>query len=77
MEALRNFQLKNSKMYKNVPKAATESLGTALKMIKKRRSLFEHGRMSSRYGAAFYTSHFQLLCMDMGHGRMHIRIKVF
>ena len=44
MDALRNFQLRNSKMYKSATKSATESLGTALKMIKKRRSLFEHGR---------------------------------
>ena len=44
MEALRQFQLKNSKSYKTVTKPATESLGVALKMIKNRRSLFEHGK---------------------------------
>ena len=43
LEALRQFQLKNSKSYKTVSKPATENLGVALKMIKKRRSLFEHG----------------------------------
>ena len=43
IEALRQFQLKNSKSYKTVTKPATENLGVALKMIKKRRSLFEHG----------------------------------
>ena len=42
-EALRQLQLKNSKSYKTVSKPATENLGVALKMIKKRRSLFEHG----------------------------------
>ena len=45
MEALRQFQLKNSKSYKSVTKPATENLGLALKMIKKRRSLFEHGEI--------------------------------
>ena len=43
LEALRQLQLKNSKSYKTVSKPATENLGVALKMIKKRRSLFEHG----------------------------------
>ena len=45
MEALRQFQMKNSKSYKNVAKPAAENLGVALKMIKKRRSLFEHGNL--------------------------------
>ena len=45
MEAMRLFQLKNSKSYRTVSKPATENLGLALKMIKKRRSLFEHGKM--------------------------------
>ena len=44
MAAVKSFQLKNSKMYKDESKAETESLGTALKRIKKRRSLFEHGK---------------------------------
>ena len=43
MEALRQFQMKNSKSYKSQVKPAAENLGVALKMIKKRRSLFEHG----------------------------------
>ena len=42
---MRQFQLKNSKSYKSVTKPATENLGLALKMIKKRRSLFEHGEI--------------------------------
>lgn len=50
MDALRNFQLRNSKMYKSATKSPTESLGTALKMIKKRRSLFEHASVYG-YGA--------------------------
>lgn len=44
MEALRQFQLKNSKSYKSLVKPASENLGVALKMIKQRRSLFEHGK---------------------------------
>ena len=43
MDAVKSFQLENSKMYKIESKAQTETLGTALKRIKKRRSLFEHG----------------------------------
>lgn len=43
MEALRQFQMRNSKSYKSQVKPAAENLGVALKMIKKRRSLFEHG----------------------------------
>ena len=48
MEALRQFQLKNSKSYKSMVKPASENLGVALKMIKQRRSLFEHGELVSR-----------------------------
>ena len=52
MEALRQFQLKSSKSYKSVSKPATENLGLALKMIKKRRSLFEHGKRLENRGTS-------------------------
>ena len=52
MEALRQFQLKSSKSYKSVSKPATENLGLALKMIKKRRSLFEHGERLENRGTS-------------------------
>ena len=59
-EALRQFQLKNSKSYKTVSKPATENLGVALKMIKKRRSLFEHGE-NDCLSCLNYNGHISLL----------------
>jgi len=48
--ALRAFQMQQSKQFRKPVQSTSESLGSALKMIKKRRSLFEHASVFG-YGA--------------------------
>ena len=81
LEALRQLQLKNSKSYRTVSKPATENLGVALKMIKKRRSLFEHGEndclsLCLSLGILYVFS-VQLRYTDMGPGRGGRRCRIY